>query len=97
MEPTSKNLRAPWRLEHFDGWYVEDAEGNLVCDIGGFGVDDEEDLRLGRIGCLIEEAPNLLARLIVAVDWLSDKGVPGDHPELLRMIAAIKSATRKED
>ena len=35
----------------------------------------------------------LIVRLQVAVDWLSDKGIAADHVEIVRMLAAIDAAT----
>jgi|GEM_PF-3969595 len=40
----------------------------------------------------IELFPDLLKSCIVAVDWLSDKGVSPDHVELKRIRAAISKA-----
>jgi len=45
---------------------------------------------------LIAAAPDLLERLIVATDWLADKGVPFDHVEMMRIRAAIAKATGEE-
>ncbi len=37
----------------------------------------------------------LLSRLVVARDWLADKGVPADHVEMVRIQAAIALAQPK--
>ncbi len=44
---------------------------------------------------LIAAAPELLKRLVVAQDWLADKGVPADHVEMVRIRATISAAMPK--
>lgn len=47
------------------------------------------------IAAIIDEetaAPELLERLIIALEWLADEGVPADHPEAVKIRAAIAKA-----
>lgn len=44
---------------------------------------------------LIASNTELLRCLIVACDWLADKGVPSEHIEMRRIHAAIANAEKK--
>lgn len=44
---------------------------------------------------LIAAAPELLRACITAMDWLADKGVPHDHVEVKRILAAIAKAEER--
>lgn len=43
----------------------------------------------------IAAAPDLLKALVVAADWLADKGVPADHVEMVRIRVAIAAAEKE--
>ena len=47
------------------------------------GIENRANARL------IAAAPDLLRSCIVAIDWLSDKGVPADHVEMRRLRDAV--------
>ena len=59
----------------------------LIAKVMGFGPSAAD-----ANGHLLAAAPDLLKALIVAQDWLGDKGVPVDHIEMKRIMAAIEKA-----
>jgi hypothetical protein len=73
-------LKGPWSLEYCDGWRVDGPDGESICDIGGFGADEEENERLHSIGQAIEALPDMVNALVMADCRLSaildDKELP---------------------
>ncbi len=93
------DLNTPWRLEYCDGWYVVDKDNNGVCDIGGFGVTDEEDERLYSIGVAIEALPKVYAALkrIDAVDpHIDDPVALREEFQAMRVAISIAIAEMEE-
>lgn len=45
---------------------------------------------------MISAAPNMFRCLLVACDWLADKGVPADHIEMVRIREALAKAVPRE-
>jgi hypothetical protein len=79
----------PWEVKRlvsspFHVW-VKAADYTVVC-VGQSRTRDNCESVMADAR-LIAAAPDLLEALVVAMDWLGDKGVTADHPEMRKLMA----------